>query len=85
MTTSASRTRVRADEGERLTARCHDCEVDLLLARDADVAAALASLDAAHPAREHRPVARAAPRGWLLRPPGSDDGRPPSAGLGGTR
>ena len=67
MTTLASRTRVRASEGGRLTAPCFDCAAELVLAPGADVAAALAALDAAHPPRAHGLRAGAAPKGGACR------------------
>lgn len=66
MTSVASRTQVRADgEQERLSARCLDCDDDLLLAHGADVGAALAALDAAHPPRPHRRRPGSTPTGWV--------------------
>jgi hypothetical protein len=76
MTTLTSRTRVRSVEGGGLTAHCFDCGVELLLAAGADVADALAALDAAHPAREHRRRTHGAPRGWLVPAPISGSDRP---------
>jgi hypothetical protein len=66
MTTLAPRTRVRAGDGERLMAECRDCGQDFLLAAGADVVAALAALDEAHPARAHKARRAAAPAGWLI-------------------
>jgi hypothetical protein len=66
MTTLAPRPRVRAGDGGRLTAECLDCGQELLLAPGADMIAALATLDEAHPPRAHRPRTSAAPGGWLV-------------------
>ena len=64
-----SRTRVRADDDGRLTAHCLDCDVQFVLAPEADVAAALSALDATHPARRHSPRPHLLPPFWLARPP----------------
>jgi hypothetical protein len=65
MTTAASRTKVHCGRGGRLTAVCSDCAVELGLALGAEVAGALSSLDAAHPAGEYPAHAHPAPRGWV--------------------
>ena len=66
MTTLASRTKVRAGDDGRLTAQCFECAAELVLAPGADTAAALAALDAAHPAQPHRPRPHVTPKGWVV-------------------
>lgn len=46
-------------------AQCADCDSELVLPPGADVADALAALDAAHPAGPHA-KRRQAPAGWVV-------------------
>ena len=65
MTTVASPTQVRCTAEGLLTARCVLCGLELVQLPEADVAAALSALDAAHPAskRAHR---YGTPPGWRI-------------------
>jgi hypothetical protein len=72
MTTVASPTQVRCGPDERLVAHCATCAVDLVQAPHADVAAALVTLDAAHPAGRGRRHRRTPPAGWDALPRAGD-------------
>lgn len=64
MTAAASPTQVRCTPDELLTAHCRQCGVDLVQVPETDVGAALAALDAAHPAGGRAEHAADPPAGW---------------------